>query len=189
MWHKALQKYCIIEKSCALYFWWVISVQWKNATETLYARKKERTALYLWVFVLKQAGIGEASHAAENCISYAAEKMHLDFTYLHITLRMFIIARAICYNLAKRFLYVSEKNCGISEVNSLILMCKDKTVFKTTLTGKSLAQVGDMLRENTGKPLYLLAHTLLCFISGVFDFGTPWGYHNEGILSLTHWAD
>lgn len=80
VWHKALQKYCTIENSCALFFWWVISVQWKNATETLYARKKEITALYLWVFVLKQAGIGEASYAAEKCISYAAEKMHLDCT-------------------------------------------------------------------------------------------------------------
>lgn len=65
--------------------------------------------------------------------------------------------------------YTSEKNWGHLK---LILKCKDKTLFKTTVSGKPLAQVGSMLRENPGKHLYLLVYTSVSFISGVSAFDT-----------------
>lgn len=68
--------------------------------------------------------------------------------------------------------YTSEKNLGTSEVNALILKCKDKTWFKTTVTGKPLAQVGSTLGENPGKHLYLLVYTSGSFISGASGFDT-----------------
>lgn len=76
--------------------------------------------------------------------------------------------------------YTSEKNSGTFQVNSLILKCEDKRLFKTTVTGKPLAQV----KENPGKHLYLLVYALVSFISGVSGFDTTWGQHSMGIFSF-----
>lgn len=68
------------------------------------------------------------------------------------------------------FYTFQKKICRLSEVNSLILRCKDKMVFKTTPTGKSLAQEGDTLREKMGKHFYLLVYASLRFNNRGFGF-------------------